>query len=175
MRDKFLLLLTMGSCIYAAPQYYPQDGLDEMDYRLKAQQTELELLNDKIDSLSEKIGRLPPPSTANGAGEMRISSLEQTQRAILSDLKTLQTDLQKSQNKISDIDKKITGELAELKTSLKTILAFIKNDSEEFYTVKVGDSLGQIAIENKTSIKELKSLNNLNTDNIFVGQKLRLK
>lgn len=174
MKDKLLLFLTLGSSLFGAPQY-SDDRVGELDYKLRSQQSELELLNEKIDSLSEKIQKIPPPSTGNSAYEMRIANLEQTQRAILTDLKTLQGDLHKNQNKIADIDKKLGTELAELKNSLKTILAFLKNDSEEFYTVKVGDSLGQIAIEHKTSIKEIKNLNNLASDNIFVGQKLRLK
>lgn len=42
------------------------------------------------------------------------------------------------------------------------------------YVVKKGDSLYQIAIKNNTTIEELKKLNNLKTDELDVGQILKL-
>lgn len=42
------------------------------------------------------------------------------------------------------------------------------------YTVKSGDSLYSIASKNNTTVAKLKSLNNLNTNNIKAGQKIRL-
>jgi len=42
------------------------------------------------------------------------------------------------------------------------------------YTVKSGDTLTRIASRNNTTVKELKSLNGLVTDQIKVGQKLQL-
>lgn len=45
---------------------------------------------------------------------------------------------------------------------------------ENVYVVKSGDTLSRIASQNKTTVKELKSLNGLTTDRINVGQKLKL-
>ena len=45
---------------------------------------------------------------------------------------------------------------------------------EQMYTVKSGDSLTKIATEFGTTIKALRSLNNLKTDKIVVGQKLKI-
>jgi len=42
------------------------------------------------------------------------------------------------------------------------------------YVVKSGDTLSRIATLNKTTVKELKSINGLTTDRINVGQKLKL-
>ncbi|MCB1181492.1 MAG: LysM peptidoglycan-binding domain-containing protein [Chlamydiia bacterium] len=42
------------------------------------------------------------------------------------------------------------------------------------YTVKPGDSLGKIAVENKTNTRTIKKLNGLEGDTIYVGQKLKL-
>ncbi|MBC1926144.1 LysM peptidoglycan-binding domain-containing protein, partial [Listeria innocua] len=42
------------------------------------------------------------------------------------------------------------------------------------YTVKKGDSLWRIANQNKTTVTNLKSWNNLKSDNIYIGQKLKV-
>ncbi|MEH7748265.1 NlpC/P60 family protein [Neobacillus drentensis] len=44
----------------------------------------------------------------------------------------------------------------------------------ETYTVQKGDTLYLIAVRNKLSVAQLKSLNNLTTDTIYVGQVLKL-
>jgi LysM repeat protein len=45
---------------------------------------------------------------------------------------------------------------------------------EQMYTVKSGDSLTKIATQFGTTVKALRSLNNLKTDKIVVGQKLKV-
>jgi LysM repeat protein len=45
---------------------------------------------------------------------------------------------------------------------------------EQVYTVKSGDSLTKIANDFGTTVKALRSLNNLKTDKIVVGQKLKI-
>ena len=43
-----------------------------------------------------------------------------------------------------------------------------------YYTVKSGDNLGKIAKRNHTTVKQLKTWNNLRSDNIRAGQKLKV-
>lgn len=57
-------------------------------------------------------------------------------------------------------------------TAPKTPGAKTENAGE--YTVKSGDSLGKIAKANKTTVKALRDANHLKTDQIKVGQKLKL-
>ncbi len=47
-------------------------------------------------------------------------------------------------------------------------------DSGNTYTVKAGDSLTKIAREHRTTISQLRSVNNLRTSQIRVGQKLKI-
>ena len=43
------------------------------------------------------------------------------------------------------------------------------------YTVKKGDTLSSIALKNKTTVSKLKKINNLKSDKLKIGQKLKLK
>jgi lysophospholipase L1-like esterase len=47
--------------------------------------------------------------------------------------------------------------------------------TKKMYTVKKGDTLSSIAQKNKTTVSKLKKLNNLKSDKLKVGQKLKLK
>ncbi|PAE38137.1 C40 family peptidase [Bacillus sp. 7884-1] len=47
-------------------------------------------------------------------------------------------------------------------------------DSSSVYTVVSGDTLGKIGLQYKMSVAELKKLNGLNSDRIYVGQKLKV-
>jgi LysM repeat protein len=49
-----------------------------------------------------------------------------------------------------------------------------ESDGGQIYTVKSGDSLSKIATEFSVTVKALRSANNLTTDKIVVGQKLKI-
>lgn len=61
-----------------------------------------------------------------------------------------------------------------LKIGQKIILPITTNNSNNYYIVKGGDTLYSIARKYNMSVQELMSINNLTTDNLYVGQKLYL-
>jgi LysM repeat protein len=50
----------------------------------------------------------------------------------------------------------------------------VTGSGEVIYTVKSGDNLTKIAAQFGTTVRALRSANNLVTDNIKVGQKLKI-
>ena len=50
----------------------------------------------------------------------------------------------------------------------------VSDKSKKKYTVKAGDSLWRIAADNKTTVNNLKAVNHLASDTIYVGQTLYL-
>lgn len=61
----------------------------------------------------------------------------------------------------------------ELGEALAKVL-FEASQTEKIYTVAAGDSLSKIAVKNRTTIIKLKADNNLSSDLIKVGQKLKV-
>jgi len=57
-----------------------------------------------------------------------------------------------------------------------SLIAWQKDLANKFakYVVKKGDTLSHIAMRNDTSIKKLRELNRLSSDNVWVGQRLRV-
>lgn len=57
----------------------------------------------------------------------------------------------------------------------KAMAQTVGQEVPEFYTVKSGDTLWRISQTFGVSVDKIKSLNNLTSDNIYIGQTLRLK
>ena len=53
-------------------------------------------------------------------------------------------------------------------------LTYIPVEDGNYYTVKKGDTLYKIASQNNTTVDILKELNNLSTNNLSIGQQLKL-
>lgn len=51
----------------------------------------------------------------------------------------------------------------------------VTTSTDDYYIVKAGDTLYSIANKNNMNVLELKKLNNLTTNNLYIGQKLVLK
>ncbi len=62
--------------------------------------------------------------------------------------------------------------ITEEKTNTKSSSS--KNTSFSTYTVSEGDNLTKIAVENKVTVEELKEWNDLESDKITIGQKLKI-
>ncbi len=127
--------------------------------------------------------------------EGKMNSLEQTNKSLVADLKVLKNHINESKilldqygQKIGKLEKALESQnqnIANLESALRSMTEALQLNSgssanpeklsSKTYRIKSGDSLGKIAIENKTTIKALKELNpQLNNDKIIIGQTIQL-
>lgn len=169
---------------------------EEFSQKLSHQKVELEILSEKLQSLDSSVSALRQELAQSGKAEKdlakdrlsvvekRLSSLEKSQETLVGDLKILKNHFNESaqsltacQTQLTQLEKQLSQDIKSLKGSLQSMVALLQKGetlSDKVYVVKPGDSLGKIALENKTSQKTLKELNQLSTDRIYVGQKLQL-
>lgn len=160
---------------------------------LHEQKVELDILHEKSTKLEKEVSECKEEAKKGGASsqklassqmgslETRLSSLEHQQEGFVKDLKLLKTCLEQSNTQLatcldglSRLEKELAQESTNLKNSLKSMLALLKEEEATPYLVKQGDSLGKIAQDHKINIKTLKEFNNLSSDIIFPGQKLQI-
>ena len=110
--------------------------------------------------------------------ENNVMRLENSVKGITDDLRHLQTHgndttsvLNQHKQKIEEIEKKMD----QLQETLQLVLDALQvPGKEQAYVVVSGDTLEKIARKNGTTIKKIKELNQLTSDRIYVGQKLKL-
>ena len=68
----------------------------------------------------------------------------------------------------------IEGSTLSIGQILRIPMETITNNEEDIYIVKRGDTLYQIALDNNTTVDELKTLNNLTNNTLMIGQLLKL-
>ncbi len=128
----------------------------------------------KIDELQKLISSL----------SHKISSLEEFQNQVLTDLKQLSghanettTALSQYKDKIGEMERNIGfqnkkfDEISSLKKSLSLLVKNLESNPVK-YTIKEGDSLQKISKNFSVTIDDIKQYNNLTTDKIFKGQEL---
>lgn len=155
-------------------------NFEQLSYQLHGQKVELDLLLERLNTLEKNVSKLS--SNLPSPLESRVCSLEKAHKALITDFQSLKkhidttnSSLAQCQKKLSDIDKQLSSDIKTLKNSLNSMLALLGEEGSDLYTVQPGDSLGKIALQHKTTTKNIKDLNNLKSDTIIVGQKLKLK
>ena len=110
--------------------------------------------------------------------ENNVSKLENSVKGMTEDLRQLHTHgndtasvLNQHKQKIEEIEKKVD----QLQATLQLVLDALQvPGTEQVYEVVSGDTLEKIARKNNTTIQRIKKLNQLSSDRIYTGQKLKM-
>ncbi|MBK8382556.1 MAG: LysM peptidoglycan-binding domain-containing protein [Ignavibacteria bacterium] len=97
--------------------------------------------------------------------ETNNTEIQTTDEAVNEESSVTETSGNESE---SNYEETITEEKTNTKSSSS------KNTSFSTYTVSEGDNLTKIAVENKVTVEELKEWNDLESDKITIGQKLKI-
>lgn len=84
-------------------------------------------------------------------------------------------DANKLRNNLNDYAEAVVKAVTEYAGYTYTLPGEIPNQNFEIYIVKRGDTLYSIARDNNITVSELKQLNNLSNNTIYIGQQLLLK
>lgn len=196
MRNKLLFIFLLSAPLFGESTEALRIDLKEFGHRLNCQKTDIDLIHEKMHSLTsavdgfrEELSRLARPEmeTTKLGLERRLSSLETQNKTLVSDFKILKEHLNKSadslaacENRLHELDKQLNSDMKSLKSSLQSMIALLQKDMPmplvdgKTYTVQPGDSLGLIALNHKTTVKRLKELNSLSSETIRVGQKIQI-
>ncbi len=143
--------------------------LSQLKAQIENQSSYFESLRDDIDTQEKRWKKSAKTDSIQ-------EELAKTQKLANEQSDAINTLVKKLADLQSELDKE-KEQSAHIEKALDTVLDALgikTKKNEKVYTVKSGDSLGKIAVEQKTTIKALKAANNLKSDTIVVGQKLKL-
>lgn len=126
---------------------------------------QMEVLESNFSSLSERVSKI------ERGGE--TSALKAEIEALKAEVNRLKADMQSQRKEIvADIAKKINTVQARNTSAATTTRPAVDTSNCEQYVVQSGDTLSLISQAFGTTVRKLKELNSLKSDNLRVGQKL---
>lgn len=157
-----------------------QTDLQEASSKMKYFESDLSLVFDRIIEIEKSIKTIE----ANN----KIQEAQKDKDSLQQEFVNLKTYVQETQKNINNklmtaqqANKKLIEEIAAVKKSLTAMLNYLEiNESllleneKKVYVVELGDTLSIISKKLKVSIADLKTINKLSSDRIYVGQKLIL-
>ena len=164
MKRRVLTLALMTACSAAFAQSASRDAfLKNQAYNeMMRIVRQMEVLENNFSALSDRVAKL------EGGSEAR--SLKDEIDALKFEVNRLKGQLQAQRKEIvSDIVKKISSVPQQSRSSAA---AAPDTTGCEQYTVQAGDTLSLISQAFNTTVRNLKDLNGLKSDNLRVGQKL---
>lgn len=161
----------------------------DLRQQISHRKVECQILEEKLEKLATP--KSSEPSLKSGELtklERKVADLEKLLEKTKEDLREIAAHANQTtstfieyRNKILECEKQIAhqsgvlDEITKLKGTLKSISkAMQEGPSTKIHKVKSGDSLEKIARMTSTSIDELKRINGLDTDTIFIGQELKI-
>lgn len=167
MKKNILLIAVVAMGVSALAQSNSRDAfLKNQAYNeMMRVVRQMEVLESNFSSLSERVSKIEK------GGE--TSALKAEIEALKAEVNRLKADMQSQRKEIvADIAKKINAVQARNASAATTTRPAVDTSNCEQYVVQSGDTLSLISQAFGTTVRKLKELNNLKSDNLRVGQKL---
>ncbi len=144
-----------------------------LDQRVKDQNKSLAALEDRIKSVKESSEKLAKSEAKKLSSDW--SSIKKEQEHLNKQIASLKQDYQSSSKINKQLQEELTQvrkDIANLSSAMHSLSGVLSKSETSTYKVRKGDSLGIIASKHKITVENLKKVNNLKKDTIYVGQKL---
>ena len=167
MKKNILLIAVVAMGVSALAQSNSRDAfLKNQAYNeMMRVVRQMEVLESNFSSLSERVSKIEK------GGE--TSALKAEIEALKAEVNRLKADMQSQRKEIvADIAKKINAVQARNTSAATTTRSTVDTSNCEQYVVQSGDTLSLISQAFGTTVRKLKELNSLKSDNLRVGQKL---
>lgn len=192
---RYLIACLIGALSLEGAPYRAEPGynnsVEELRQTVNFLRRELENQNESLKTLEQKnvtqediIDQLTREMEKNQTAQKERLKLNQGDTVSLQqEVKSLSKHKKETDDSLSQLKKKLDSLEKSMKSldsavvnlvELAKLNAGIASDGDKTYQVKAGDSLEKIARKHGTTIKALKELNNLNKDQIVIGQTLKL-
>lgn len=191
MKDKyfyfFLIFIACLQCRTEAVNFSANDqllsihtDLQETSSKMKYFESDLSLVFDRIIEIEKNIKTIEA-STKIQEAQKDTNNLQQEFLKLKTYVQETQKNINNKLMAAQQANKKLLEEITAVKKSLTAMLNYLEiNESllleneKKVYVVESGDTLSIISKKLKVSIADLKTINKLNSDRIYVGQKLTL-
>jgi LysM repeat protein len=177
------------------------DCIDTLRHEVNNHEAEIRMFEEKFKTQDDILDSLRHQTTTSMQAvkdsvkgqsvnvESKLAGHESLAQSLSNDFKSFAKDstqaLVEYKARLADLEKTIETQnrnIENLQAAMKSLLeamqmkesGTITQEATKIYRVKSGDSLEKIAKQNQTTIKKLKELNNLTSDQIIINQKLKL-
>lgn len=172
----------LGGTLVGTPQPNMKDAINATRHQLQSHQEQIQILKERLNNQDEVIESVRVKMTKKKESpqpqnKKELSQLSEKVKELQNHAKTTSSSLSTVGNHLNDLEKKFIeqgSQIQKLKQVLEELTQALVEAESETYTVQHGDSLGEIALRHKTTIKAIKEKNHLKNDRINVGQKLLL-
>lgn len=190
IRGALFVLLVLISHVQADTARYWKSGRETLATSIEELKHQITLLRNDLRNQEIEVKKVQEKTQST---DQILASLEEEIATVLKEVKQQSKGPKALQQEINAIKKNIAKneaktlrlekslekngtDLETIESALSTMMDAlgIKDEALKIYTVKPGDSLGEIAMKHRTSVSHIKKVNHLKSDKIIVGQKLKM-
>lgn len=181
------LLVSCTGAPFGSLMLSQSDSTQEMERQVHQLRMELNGINEELRQLTGRgevqedllcTLRQELETGDKGKGwEARLAKLEKSQNGMKKEMAKLRTSTEQAIQSLSQQDKKLRAVEGNIDKVVAAVKQFADAPSlgEDAYTVRSGDTLGEIAKHHGLTVARLKQVNHLSNDRIYVGQRLKVQ